>query len=293
MKTYQDFCQTHVKTLFQLIDTHGSLLKWKKEWHVEGAKTLPHNKNGLYRGINLTRLLTAQIELGWTSPYWLTFRQVQQLGAHVLKGAKGTKVCFWKLLNDENQETPNDDDASDNKIIPLFKTYTVFNLDQTSLSEDMDTLELPTLSTMPVADWLATLDFSLSHFGKQPHYKGEENVIVIPKKNYFNRIEDYFITLLHEIIHWTGHMTRLNRTSFKRYGEVVYRAEEELVAEIGSVLLASYFNLNGDLLNHASYVASWKQHLDEKAIARASSQAAKAFHWLIEKRETVSEKVVL
>jgi len=72
-------------------------------------------------------------------------------------------------------------------------------------------------------------------------------------------------------------LNRLKATSIhsKEY------AEEELVAEIGSVFLAAHLGVTGDLYNHASYVNSWKQKLTSADIMRAVNNAAKAFEYLI------------
>ena len=104
----------------------------------------------------------------------------------------------------------------------------------------------------------------------------------MPKHKFFNSSDDYDSTLLHELVHWSGIEARLNRTCASDYLKSdAAHAEEELVAEIGLVFLASYFGISGDLVNHASYVASWKQYLDARAVGRAMSQASKAFNWLI------------
>jgi len=126
------------------------------------------------------------------------------------------------------------------------------------------------------------LGVSVSEFGNQPRFQPAQDVIVMPRSEHFHSKDDYDTTLLHELIHWTGYHTRLNRDSIRDYSKSdAIRAEEELIAEIGSVLLAAYFQISGDLINHASYVNTWKKYLDAKAIGRAISQASKAFIWLI------------
>jgi antirestriction protein ArdC len=138
----------------------------------------------------------------------------------------------------------------------------------------------------PIAlrDLLNAHQVQITEFGNQPHYNLSEDVIVMPQRQYFNQSQDYDITLLHELVHWAGRVDRLNRTCMRNYvASDAARAEEELVAEIGSVFLASYFGLMGDVVNHASYVASWKKYLDVKAVGRAVTQASQAFHWLISK----------
>jgi antirestriction protein ArdC len=276
MKSYIEFCNEQAGKLFQIIDTHEGLLKWRKTWNVQGCLGLPKSINGYYQGVNLWNLLHTQINRGLVSDTWLTFNQVKQEGGHVLKGAKGQQICFFKIKEIESQEKDN---ADKQKLIPLFRLYTVFNLDQTSLAgqrigEDQAPAQLQSLITK--------LGVRVSEFGNRAFFNPTEDVIVMPKREFFNSGEDFDSTLLHELVHWTGCKSRLDRDSFINYGSSdAQRAEEELVAEIGSVFLASYFGISGDLVNHASYVASWKKYLDAKAIGRAMSQASKAFNWLI------------
>jgi hypothetical protein len=65
---------------------------WHKPWRSIGA---PRNlvSKKLYRGINVW-LLTMQ---GYTSPYWATIRQINELGGSVRKGGKATPVVFWRV----------------------------------------------------------------------------------------------------------------------------------------------------------------------------------------------------
>jgi len=218
MKSYIEFCNEQAEKLFQIIDTHGGLLKWRKTWNVQGSLGLPKSRNGYYQGVNLWSLLFTQINRGLVSDTWWTFNQVKA---------------------------------------------------QSGLSPKLQTL-------------LSKLQVNISEFGNQPCYKPMEDVIVMPRYEYFDSEQNYNLTFCHELIHWTGHLTRLNRDCARDYAKnEAARAEEELVAEIGSVFLASYFGLSGDLVNHASYVASWKKYLDGKSVGRAMSQASKAFNWLI------------
>ena len=82
--------------------------------------------------------------------------------------------------------------------------------------------------------------------------------------------------------HWTGDQNRIPRKSFSDYASSdEARAEEELIAEIGSLLLATYYGVRGELENHASYVQCWKQNLNEKQVLRAATQAGKIFEWIV------------
>lgn len=273
MKTYQDFCDNIASKLFGLIEENGSLLNWKRNWSVNGSQSLPFSKSGLYHGGNLLSLLLAQVEKGFTKNKWITFNQTQQLGGSVLKGAKSEIVYFWapikvsEVVDGEKLE----------KTIPLFKTYRVFNIEQTSLA---DSTPIEGLQDKSIVDIIAQHGVSISTFGNQPRYQVQDDVIVMPDITSFNSENDYNTTLLHELVHWTGHTSRLDRFSGKALDDKT-RAEEELAAEIGSIFLATYFGIDGDLLNHASYVAGWKTLLEPKDVMRAVTNAAKAFEHII------------
>jgi len=84
---------------------------WRKPW-------------SRYRGLNVFLLATH----GYGSPYWLTFNQASQLGAHVRQGEKSTLVSFWKFSEyaKENRETGQ----TENKTSVLLRYYRVFNIEQ-------------------------------------------------------------------------------------------------------------------------------------------------------------------
>lgn len=273
MKNYQDFCNHITNTIFDIIDNHGSMLQWKKTWEVNGSFALPLGNSGFYRGGNLLSLLVTQVDKGFTDNKWFTFNQIQKLGGTVLKGAKSEIVYFWKPIN--ITETVDGKDIAKN--VPIFKTYRVFNIEQTSLA---DSIMVIYDEASCIREALLKHDVTISTFGNQPLFNISNDVIVMPKAEYFQSQDDYNTTLLHELIHWTGHESRLNRMNFTSKQSKAY-AEEELVAEIGSVLLATHFGINGDLFNHASYVASWKKHLTPKEIMRAVNNAVKSFEYVI------------
>lgn len=276
MKNYTEFCNQQAEKLFHIIDTHDGLLEWKKTWDVQGSLCLPKSIHGHYQGVNLWSLLVAQIERGLVSESWLTFNQIKQKGGHVFKGAKGQQVCFFKINEVEEDEKNRTDKQL---LLPIFRQYTVFNLDQTSLA-GQGILEVRTPKKLQML--VDQLGVHVSEFGNRAYFNPAEDCIVMPKREFFNCSEDYDATLLHEIVHWTGLTTRLNRACTNDYSKsYVARAEEELVAEIGSIFLTAHFGISGNLINHASYVASWKKLLNAKVVGRAISQASKAFQWLV------------
>ena len=90
--------------------------------------------------------------------------------------------------------------------------------------------------------------------------------------------ETYYATLLHELTHWTGHESRLDRDLSGRFGNEAY-AMEELVAELGAAFLCADLSItNTPRPDHAAYIANWLEVLkrDKRAIFTAARKAAQA-----------------
>jgi antirestriction protein ArdC len=84
----------------------------------------------------------------------------------------------------------------------------------------------------------------------------------------------------HELGHWTGHKSRLDRDLRNRFGEKAYAAEE-LIAELCAAFLCAEFSIDGGL-RHAGYIASWIGLLkaDSRAFFTAASRAQAAADYL-------------
>ena len=89
--------------------------------------------------------------------------------------------------------------------------------------------------------------------------------IHLPLKEQFPSAGDYYSTLLHEVGHWTGHATRLNRDLSDPFGSIAY-AREELRAEIASMIIGSELGIGYDPGQHAAYAASWIQILENQPL---------------------------
>jgi antirestriction protein ArdC len=278
MKSYQEFCTANAKRLFEVINLHGSLLSWRKNWTGHGVNTLPQGANGYYKGGNILALLFSQLENGFKADRWLTFNQIRKLNGHVLKGSKAEDVYFWTIKDNLEENQNHDIYVEKIKNKAIFKTYKVFNLEQTTLFEK----EEVTAQSYQSQQLCNILNLEISHFGNRAFFNVGQDAIVLPHPEQFSTIAAYEATLLHELIHSTGHESRLNRESMSNYGTEKGRAEEELVAEIGAFFLCTFFNVQSDIENHASYVNSWKSLLNEKEIMRATNMATKAFQYLID-----------
>ena len=267
-KTRRDIYQEVTDTILGALE--GGVVPWRKPWG--GVQVLPHNGSTqrAYSGVNVVLLWIAGLDRRYTSSGWMTFRQASALGASVRKGEKGTMVTFWKMLTPKDSDDPK-------KRIPLLRHYTVFN------EEQLEGLEEPTEQPELTAPALLVerSGADVRHGGGRAFYRPLTDYICVPELQHFDGEPAYWSTLLHELAHWTGHKTRLDRDQTGGFGTPDY-AKEELVAELSSAFLCAGTGVPADGLQHASYIDNWRQLLndDPRAIFRAASQARKACEYL-------------
>jgi antirestriction protein ArdC len=104
-----------------LAQLEAGTVPWRQPWRTPGVpKNLLTQRS--YRGLNVWVLITRP----YASPYWLTYRQAQEIGGWVRKGEKGATVMFWKFA-DERTEVETGAEVQVRKHAPLLRTYTVFN----------------------------------------------------------------------------------------------------------------------------------------------------------------------
>ena len=131
--------------------------------------------------------------------------------------------------------------------------------------------------------------------GTQPFYDYDEDVIVMPSPAFFTiarlftRPTAYASTLLHELVHWSGHRRRLGRQTYREMYDPIY-CREELVAELGSALLCHDLSIaKRPTLPHARYLNHFLSALPNPAIdlsvALSQANQAAAFLTAIARRQ--------
>lgn len=255
---------------------------WECAWDRSGdGLAIPENvKTGeAYHGINIPILWEAATRKGYATNLWIGFDQAKKLGGHVKRDEKGTYGIIYKplVVEDESEEDGT-------RIIPMLKSFVVFNLDQIA---GLDHLrpevhdDGPIFDPIPLAEnILVKSGARIVEGGPRAFYRRSNDLVTLPDRFRFKAAEDFYATGLHELTHWTGHESRLDRTWGKRFGDNAY-AFEELVAEMGSAFLCAKLGLKGEL-QHENYIGSWLKVLKEdyRALIRAASQAQKAFEYL-------------
>jgi antirestriction protein ArdC len=270
-------------------DLERGVKTWTKPWnaeHAAGRITRPLRHNGQpYNGINVLMLWSESIEKGFSAPIWMTFKQAQEIGAHVRKGEHGSLVVYA----DRFTKTETDDNGQDVKrSIPFMKGYTVFNVEQIDgLPEHYTKPAAPTLDPVQriarAEAFFAATRADIRQGGNRAYYSITHDFVQMPAFETFRDAESYYSTLAHECTHWTRHERRLARDfGRKRFGDEGY-AIEELVAEMGAAFLCSDLGLALEPReDHASYIASWLQVLkgDKRAVFTAASHAQRATDYL-------------
>lgn len=259
---------------------------WIRPWQDNG-EAVPRNltTERAYRGINVLLLNLQSMVSGYTANRWLTYRQANELGAHVRKGETGTTIVFFKWKEIEANKTVEfADGESDRKVVPLLRAYTVFNADQVEDLPDSYLRPAPVPLWTPseaAEDILTHSGAHIRHGGNRAFYSPSEDLIQMPPVGYFPQAEGYYATALHELTHWTGHPGRCNRPLGRRHGLDAY-AFEELVAEMGAAFLAAHCALPARL-EHASYIDSWLDALkrDKRLIFVAAGKAQAAADFVL------------
>jgi antirestriction protein ArdC len=270
-----------------LAQLEAGVKPWRKPW--DSARTglvLPLRSTGVpYRGVNTIMLWCASIDKGFRSPYWLTLKQANALGAQIRKGELGEFVVYRgqaaKTRVDERGAAVED-------RFRFLKHDVAFNTDQIAGLPDEFHPVVTTGAQIPMHEheqWYAKLEITRIRTADMACYIPSKDAIGMPPIAAFETAEDYAATLNHECVHATMAAHRVGRDTGKRFDKHALAAEE-LVAEIGASILGAHLNLPIARLNdHSAYIGHWMKLLadDKRASLSAATQAQAAEDWLLAK----------
>jgi antirestriction protein ArdC len=258
--------------------TQGTV-PWHKPWKARTG--LPRNfvSQKPYRGINVFLL----IAMSYESPLWLTFRQALQLGGSVRKGEKACPVVFWKQLKIEDKA------SGEQQKIPLLRYYHVFNVTQCDgLKIGTEPVEAPVNGIIKPEEIVVNMPQPpvIKHGMTKAYYSPREDCVGMPSRERFERAEDYYSTVFHELVHSTGHEKRLKRVTVAEnngFGSDPY-CKEELIAEMGAAFLCGQAEIAERTIdNSAAYINGWLERFrdDKMLIVQAAAQAQKATDFIL------------
>jgi antirestriction protein ArdC len=264
---------------------------WRRTWATSGVGAFANlSTKKPYRGGNVFILAAA----GFDSPWFLTFKQAKAMGGQVRKGETGTPIMFWNFIEKKDSMTGEVTDK-----FPMLRYYTVFNVEQVDGIESkipvVETKERTLNEEIAECDALVNdmpLKPEVKHGGDRAYYRPATDSVKMPEKDQFDDSASYYSTLFHELVHSTGHKSRVGRKGiedFDHFGSEQY-SKEELVAEMGAAFLCGITGIDNKstIENTAAYLRNWAAKLEEdpKLFAQAGSAAQKAVDFMTITEET-------
>ena len=265
----------------------AGVIPWEKPWKTPRFTGGPFPRNfhtgKPYRGINVLLLWSSQ----YNSPFWLTFKQAQELKGTVRKGEHGTPIVFFKQLP-EHAKRDDESTGEDERAPFVLCRYTVFNVEQ------CDGLTLPEIeqpTTGPEIDENEICEGIVTGWENRPalhltstteyraYYRPSTDSVHMPARSRFVDAPHYYSTLFHELIHGTGHESRLDRVFGDHFGDELY-SKEELVAEMGAAFLCAIAGIANEHTdrNATAYIQNWiaKLEADNRLVIHAAANAQRA-----------------
>lgn len=262
--------------------------KWSKPWGVLASGEMPHNaiSGRSYSGINTLILATAE----YKNTGWITYKQATSIGGNVRKGEKGEQIIFFKKC--EKKEANTKTGAPEKAGYFLMKTYTVFNVEQ---CENLNAGKVKQFKPLPLIEGQAVavaqqMGANVQYGGAHACFIPSVDVVKMPHLAAFKDQHNFDATLLHELTHWTGHSSRLDRVKGKRFGDRTY-AFEELIAELGAAMAGAALGIPYEGLQHDKYIKSWLKSFDGdiKYLYDAAGLAQNAVNYMIENSSVIAE----
>ena len=264
------------------------VVPWRCPWNRTTGRPRNFHTGREYQGVNVLLLGL----LHFPSPWWMTFRQTQERNGCVRKGERGAFVMKWGR---HKKSVKNGDGSEEEKTVFFLKTYRVFNAAQ------IDGIEFPAVESGPPLDSSQRITRAEQIIAQMPHppdnregrttracYSPQNDMIDMPSFMRFDMPEDFYLTYFHELIHSTGHSSRLARkgiTGTDGFGGKTY-SQEELVAEMGAAFLGMEAEIVRDQHEQsAAYLKSWLDVLREpehrRWIVQAANQAGRAADFIL------------
>ncbi len=291
------------KTIIALLEEHKD--NWQMPWiklGVDNDMARNPSTNKYYRGINQFLLSYMMTRKGYLTNQWATFQQIKKMGGNVIKGENSLPIIFYKTAYiDRNKKYYKSDVVKEMNVseqmrlgidsVPIAKLYRVFNIaNQTeNLDEQYYTHdhkeELKDFEKDQASEDLikSTGAKIIERNSNRAYYNSADDTITLPNRNQFKGLaQPFYATALHELGHWTGHKSRLNRDMGGDFGSDQY-AKEELVAELSSAFCCAHLGFTKTITNNVAYLNNWLGLLkaDSKAIITASAQAQKSADYII------------
>ena len=282
---------------------NAGVIPWKQDWKNIGFYPKNLVSKSDYHGANWLLLSS----MNYPSPFWCTFLQAKQLGGNVRKGEAALPVIYAdKILIDpesgksiSSADRKNGQLPEDARPVHFLKYFNCFNLTQ---CDNIPESKIPVLTETDRRPAVLSAETIISFYvnGKgcrlfenttidsdiervRAFYRPSSDIIGVPPSSSFSSRDAHYATLFHEMIHSTGHSSRLDRNMTTPFGSPAY-AREELTAEIGATYLCALCGITDTTVDSsASYIDFWIKILkaDSSMVVQCSSSARKAVEFIL------------
>jgi antirestriction protein ArdC len=300
MEKKMNVTETELSKLVENVATAMSKdsYKWKKSW-IEAGSPINYSTGEAYSGVNFLSLNFAMVNKGYKHNQWLTFKQLKTLGGELINNSWNYIYKFGTTpVKDENGKPKIKNGQQQIKF--YFRCFVVYNIANTSLEAKTIEKKSTQYSVDEIEAFIDRVNNNDVRIKTDStngcYYSPSYDWVHMVNKNNFidtkdaNATEHYYSVLFHELVHATGHQKRLNRfentKSMKFLEGKSHYAYEELVAELGSMLFASKYNLSVESTvreDHIAYLQSWIKALRSedgtKLLTSAAAKAAAAFKY--------------
>lgn len=257
---------------------------WRQPWTTNGP---PRNliSRRAYGGINIF-LLSSQ---GFVSPFWITERSLHDCEGKVKDGETPTEVVLWQWRLVQHTDDARGRPSDSPRWVPFFWSHFLFNSDQ------CDGIETPKINRSPFKHIkkcraiveLIPMQPRIEHGVPKAYYQPTFDHVNMPNPELFASAEEYYCTLFHELVHSSGHPSRLNR--HKPFGEAFRNnghaySKEELVAVFGAAFLCARARISSSTIaNSGAYIQGWLERLgdDKSFLFYAAIQAQRAVDFIL------------
>jgi len=291
-------------------------LQWFRPWKSGDNAPINHFSGREYKGINQFFLNYVMRSNDYDNNEWATLNSIVKAGLRVKSDemTNYSEVYNWKIsycvfkpkgsgkFYTKLEECIREEKCEEKDVYTSFSMFyfRVYNISQ--IEGDIKPRRVPTeeVEVTPIEsaekvirDYKkANKKLTIKDVNQdRAYYSPSEDKIVMPLKKQFKNVDNYYKTLFHEMIHSTGHETRLKRegiVDFTYFGADRY-AFEELIAESGAMMLSGISGIctdcGDDETNSQAYINGWVKRVkmeDSKAIVSALTKSAKAVDYVLE-----------
>lgn len=279
---YQIVQEKFIKAIEEAIKSGGTL-PWERPW--QGGIPCNYITRRPYRGINLF-LLPSGGE-------YITFNQIKKLqeknkDIKIKKGCHKHMIVYWNFI----KKTEKKGDKEEEKTVPLLRYYSVFHInDIEGIESKYQTFQHDPIEEAEkvISDYVdrSGIGFGSEFDSDKAYYSPKSDKVIVPSKDKFKRIEEYYSTTFHELVHSSGHPSRLGRFHMDEstiFGSDSY-SKEELVAEMGSAMIMGILGIETthSEKNSIAYLQSWLSVIknDISFMVQASTKAQKSADYIL------------